>query len=234
MRKIISISGEAMTGKDSFAEPLLQQGYVKGSFAGNLKHMVETIFGLNSYFTDTQEGKALGLIDVFFTPTHLEQVIDWVKKTHAVSIEKATMLYRVYIQEQVRANGTYKQFHTTREILQFIGTEIVRVIDSNYHVDVLIKTIQTNPDTNYVITDSRFSNERTALSTNFDTTLVRIKRPSYTPNLLMYANPNPEEIAKLGLHASEADMVNDSEYDLIVVNDGTIEDLQTKARNLII
>lgn len=51
------------------------------------------------------------------------------------------------------------QINSNRELLQFLGTEIVRdMLGKNSHVNSAIKSIQNN-NSNYIFTDLRFENE---------------------------------------------------------------------------
>ena len=111
--------------------------------------------------------------------------------------------------------GKARLFRTTRELLQFVGTEICRKISVSYHIDVLQMQLERDPG-NWVITDARFPNERKMLKESFGATLIRIKRPGI--------------ISINGDHESEKSLGNDDEYDVVFMNEGTIEQLHTEAR----
>jgi hypothetical protein len=51
-----------------------------------------------------------------------------------------------------------KTIHTVRELLQFVGTDIIRKYNTDWHVNKIREMI--NPDLNYVIDDVRFPNEK--------------------------------------------------------------------------
>ena len=51
-----------------------------------------------------------------------------------------------------------KYLHTVREMLQFIGTDYIRTYNKDWHVNRIKEMIQ--PNTNYVIDDVRFPNEK--------------------------------------------------------------------------
>lgn len=222
MQKIISLSGEMMAGKDEFAKPLLEMGWIKGSFAANLKSMCGEIFNLTDYDLNDPTGKAAQLSSGReFNSESFMKIIEWMKKTHDVA-DMATHLIEInskYIVDYYSKHGCYKTFSTPREILQFIGTEICRFALDTYHTDVMFKFISSNIDKNIVITDSRFPNERKLLKDKFNATLVRILRFSNTEGKL--------------LHASENSLGDTSEYDIVVTNDKTIEDLHRKAKTLV-
>lgn len=214
MAKIVGIAGEAGAGKDTFAQPLVERGFVKASFAGNLKEMCQYIFGLSPYHTDTQEGKLEKLtVPVPFTKIHFNKIIQWITRTHDIRACTAqlTAVEKKYIVNQIKREGRPLYFRTPREVLQFVGTEICRAVHENYHAEVLYtKIISSNMK--WVITDVRFPNER-AMVKKLGGVLVRIKRPGFIQMGLNTA------------HASEASLGADTEYDVLVNNTGTIQDL---------
>ena len=51
-------------------------------------------------------------------------------------------------------------FKNTRELMQFIGTDLIREYCSDWHINKVREIIETNGDKNFVIDDVRFPNER--------------------------------------------------------------------------
>ena len=206
MGKIISLSGEAQTGKDSFAAPLIERGWMRVSFADNLKLMCMKIFNLTGDQVDTQEGKA-EILDPprTFGLEEAIKVICWMAKTHRIGV----------LDLEEFNTGDPTVLKTPREILQFIGTDVCRKFIPTYHLDVVRRQINLMPDKNIIITDSRFPNEREMLKREFDAMLIRIKRPGYTPDV-----PTG--------HVSETSLGPDSEYDR-VINEVLLLELQKKA-----
>lgn len=235
MRKIISLSGEMQVGKDEFAKPLIEAGFVKGSFAKNLKAMCGEIFDLTEFDLEDQKGKARQLNAVReFNPENFHKIIEWMKKSHDVA-EMATSLIELrdkYLTNQLKAHGSYRIFNTPREVLQFVGTDICRAAIHNYHVEVLLRELQANPNTNYIVCDSRFPNERSVLKDEFGAILIRIKRPEKTPEHLINAEI-PVSTPNSG-HASENSLGEDKEYDEVIINNGSIEDLHDIAKKYIV
>lgn len=234
-RQIIGIGGETRVGKDTFASLLIDRGYHHGSFAKNLKEMCRQVFNLTPFLTDTQEGKEKKLeMPRRLALQQLQHIIRWMGKTHTFDREatrEVDLIKREYIDKPTLQTGKPKEFTTAREILQFVGTEICRRIHKDYHVDVLMHTVRHTPG-NWVITDVRFANERDMLKGQFGATLVRIKRPDYTPAHLM-GDTSPEGSEAVIRHASEASLGLDFEYDLVVINDGTIDELKEQARSFL-
>lgn len=233
--KVIALAGEAGTGKDTFAKPLIERGFIHESFAKNLKDMCIEIFNLTPALVNTQQGKARRLdVPRRLTFQNLVRISQWMSKTHSLAecTPKIDNIKNVYIDSFVKSIGKAKEFKTPREILQFVGTDICRELIPTYHVDVLAHNLAKYPGP-VVITDARFPNERELLKTKFDAQLIRLKRPSYTPSdQFVTLEPTPDQkkpVLVAGAHASETSLGTDEEYDVIIINDGTVQDLQEKA-----
>jgi dephospho-CoA kinase len=101
-----------------------------------------------------------------------------------------------------------------RLIMQLLGTEVGRAID----VNVWVKSIERKLVglSSIVIPDCRFQNEADMIRRNGGI-IVRIDRPSLGP--------------QTDMHASETSLAN-YEFDDIIVNDGTLNDLYSKVQKL--
>lgn len=98
---------------------------------------------------------------------------------------------------------------TVRDLLQRLGTEAMRNgLHENVWVNALFSTF--NEQSNWIITDVRFPNEYQAIRDR-NGLLIRITRPGTDP----------------GTHISET-ALDDFEFDIEIVNDGTIKELQEK------
>ena len=202
---IYGLSGPAGCGKDTFADFLVfDRGFIKMSFAQKLKDMCGIAFDLNYLQLNTQEGK----MTIFDSPKLLSKdafakIIREVGKTHSTPemIVKLDNLGKTLTKQNIK-------FKRPREILQFVGTEIVRAVDDNYWITVLEKHV-TEAKQNVVITDCRFPNER-ALISKLGGTLIRLKR-----------NDNPIDA---GNHATETSFGEDSSYDCVLNNNGTLDE----------
>lgn len=217
--RVIALAGEKEVGKDTFAVPFLDRGFRRGAFADNLKEMCRSVFGLSTYHTDSTEGKER----LLETPRRIRKkewkdIVRWISRTHELVpiTDKLREMEEELVVRQVTRTGKPLEFRKPRKLLQFVGTEICRELISSYHVDVLIDQIRKNPG-NWVITDARFPNERERLVREFGATLVRIKRPG-----TVVLN-----------HASENSLGDDEGYDLVVNNNGTIEELHKTALKLL-
>uniref|UniRef100_A0AAU3I6W1 Dephospho-CoA kinase n=1 Tax=Streptomyces sp. NBC_01393 TaxID=2903851 RepID=A0AAU3I6W1_9ACTN len=108
-----------------------------------------------------------------------------------------------------------RKYPEVRRLLQVLGTEVGReMISQNVWVDSVFKTLEE--DKKYVFTDVRFVNEHQAVDSRLGL-LIKINRPGTEP-----AND----------HTSEQDLPNQW-FDATIVNDGTLEDLNTKVRDIL-
>ena len=128
---------------------------------------------------------------------------------------------------------------TPRRVLQHLGTEGGRAIDEDVWIRYAVNNINKelsqkgacykpnlgfykSPDSNdikaVVISDVRFINEIRFLKKEGGA-LIRVKRPGAGLE------------GKFGMHQSEVEMsaISDSEFDFILTNDGTLEDLEREA-----
>lgn len=115
-------------------------------------------------------------------------------------------------EQEFKATSLGPAWHdlTPRIILQRIGTEIGR----NLHEDIWITAAfaDLHPLGNYVFTDVRFPNEADAID-NKGGILIRVERPG---------------IISDDQHPSETALDNYSNWDYVIVNDGTIQNLADK------
>jgi len=123
---------------------------------------------------------------------------------------------------------------TYREFLQKLGTEAMRDgLHTNVWVNALFadyrgpKMSEYNPS-NWIITDMRFPNELEAVVERKGIT-VRVVRPHG------YTNPHTGEYKEMPLsyHTSET-ALDDAEFDYEITNDGSIDDLIEKVRQILI
>lgn len=138
MGKIIGFGGRIGSGKSELAKICQDAGYKKLYFALPLKQLVadliqvklEEINGLKNVEKDYDFNKA----DYFF-----------LSKETGIPIET------------VEKEMSPIKFKTVRQLLQFIGTDLIRKYNTDWHVNRIRAMI--NEDDNYVIDDIRFPNE---------------------------------------------------------------------------
>lgn len=117
---------------------------------------------------------------------------------------------------------------TPRKILQLLGTEAGReIIHPNLWVNALMNEYDTtdwNPanNSNWVITDMRFSNELKSVKAK-DGITIRVERQ-------VFDSENPDR--QRSIHPSETALDN-AEFDYVIYNNGTIEELVFKLEQIL-
>ncbi|RZU35977.1 dephospho-CoA kinase [Streptomyces sp. BK022] len=108
-----------------------------------------------------------------------------------------------------------REYPEIRRMLQVLGTEVGReMIDQNVWVNSVFKKLEEGKK--YVFTDVRFVNEHQAIDSRLGL-LVKIDRPGYGP---------------VNAHKSDKGLP-DEWFDVRIVNDGSLEDLNTKVREML-
>ena len=107
-----------------------------------------------------------------------------------------------------------------RQILQYVGTDVVRKQRPNFWVDFIVSVLDLfKGEWDYVlIPDCRFPNEIEAMQNDgFDTTSLRVVRLNFESPLTETQQQHPSEIA-----------LDDYVFDHTIYNDGTLDDLRRK------
>ena len=212
---IIGIGGEKKHGKDAIAKYLTQHyGFEQYAFADKMKKMVQSIWPfLDPWNDETKE-------QLFDEPLVIGdyvigKIIMFIENDYDFSYE-----YEEKILSKLRNK---KHFTSVRDILQFLGTDILRdIVDENYHYNSVRYPIANYGIPRAVISDCRFKNERFLLRLHFsDAKVILVKRPSMVKNAT-------------SSHASETSLGSDEEYDHVIINDGTLEDLYAKVDELMV
>lgn len=117
---------------------------------------------------------------------------------------------------------------TYREFLQKLGTEAMRNgLHTNVWVNALFadyispKMSKTNIS-NWIITDMRFPNEMESIVKREGIT-IRVHRDLYNGNAHISPIPHESETA-----------LDDTKFDYEIINDGTLEDLMDKVREILV
>lgn len=205
---IIGLVGFQGAGKDTIADYLCNfQGFRRESFANSLKDAVSAVFGWDRTML---EGRTT-------------QAREWREQVDPWWAERLNMPHL-----------------TPRWVLQYWGTEVCR---KGFNDDIWIASLENKLRTSQddiVISDCRFPNEIKSIKTagGIVIRVVRGPEPEWF-KLAEHVNsgaPNGfwsgAELAKFNIHVSETAWVG-TEFDAVVNNNGTIDDLYSQVKNLI-
>lgn len=199
---ILGTGGELESGKSTTANILVNKyGFVEKSFARNLKEMCIHVFGVTSYQVyDTEGKKEILHPSIILSQEHVAGIVKWAIEKNGFDVTE----------EMIADISKYigKELLTPRMILQFVGTEILRHgIDDAYHIVVVAREIHNENLNNVVVSDARFSNERSWIRTQNGF------------NILVYDPHTPKKTGNV----HESEMVGSPEdYDYTIVNDKTL------------
>lgn len=197
---IISLSGLKRVGKDSAADVLINNyNFDKISLADPIRELASKIFDIPiSTFTSDELKEQLFTYPIILDEAYLGHIIEIVENDWG------------FIVDEVAKTGMMKQlgaqFIHPRRILQTVGTDVIR---NNIDLDIFLKLADKkidNTDSNIVISDVRFSNERNWFKKKGGI-LCLVKRPDMESD---------------DIHASENDLGDDKDYDTIMINDSTL------------
>ena len=203
---IIGICGFIGSGKDTVADFLVNfHEFRRESFASTLKDSVAAVFGWDRTLLEGRTAEAR---------EWREQVDPW----WAERLDMPTL--------------------TPRWVLQYWGTEVCR---RSFHDDIWIASLENklrNSKDNIVISDCRFPNEIEAIK-KANGVIVWVQRgalPEWYDDAVSANQGNNIGINAMKLrkiHASEWAWLG-SEFDHVIDNNGTIDDLFKQAQSLVI
>jgi hypothetical protein len=203
---IIGVCGFIGSGKDTIADYLVNfHEFRRESFASTLKDAVASVFGWDRTMLAGRTKEAR---------EWREQVDPW----WADRLSMPTL--------------------TPRWVLQYWGTEVCR---KAFHDDIWIASLENklrNSKDHVVISDCRFPNEISSIK-NAGGKIVWVQRgelPDWYETAIdanQGSNVAINELKMRKIHASETAWVG-TEFDLILDNNGTIDDLYNQAKDLVI
>ena len=138
MGRIISFSGRIGAGKSVLAKICEENGFEKLYFAMPLKKLVADLIHVNA-----DEINDLKNVDKEYSFNKLDYLF----------ISKETHIPFNIVEEEM----SKVEFRTVRQLLQFIGTDLIRKYNVNWHVNKIRGLIDN--EKNYVFDDVRFTNE---------------------------------------------------------------------------
>jgi hypothetical protein len=241
-RNIIAVFGKSKSGKNTVGDMIAasRKGVTQIAFADRLKQLCAELFDLKPSDLSTDEGKArptalpcptcpmCGSIDVEIAPTTM---------AFSSFYDQPIVNYKGARQLTCRACGapgspeSFKGFWTPRMILQHVATEGIRRVDpmvwariaARSAVSLLDARGQVSGDrltTLVVLTDGRFRSELAAVR-SVGGIAWRVRRPE-------------TDGASVGIagHVSETEIdgIPDEDFDAVITNDGTLDDLLHSVR----
>jgi hypothetical protein len=203
---IIGVCGFIGSGKDTIADYLVNfHEFRRESFASTLKDAVAAVFGWDRIMLEGRTKEAR---------EWREQVDPW----WAARLDMPTL--------------------TPRWVLQYWGTEVCR---KAFHDDIWIASLENklrNSKDHVVISDCRFPNEISSIK-NAGGQIVWVQRGALPEwyDVAVDANRGSNvainELKMRKIHASETAWVG-TEFDAIIDNNSTIDDLYQQAQTLVI
>lgn len=206
--KIYLLSGKSQNGKDTIYELFKDEvNWKKVAFANKLKSVVADLYNLSF---EQVHGSERDIED-----TRYPNLID-PKYINSNGTDG----------REVIPNPSYKKFLTPRRILQIFGQQqrsLFPEIWASYVFNVEIQNLLTQGYDKFVVTDVRFKNEiliaedYVRKTPNVELIKVRINRPG------VIAGSAADDI-------SEIDLDDYSDWDIVINNSGSIEDLKANNR----
>lgn len=202
---LIAFSGTKLAGKDTGAEVLIKRhGFKRIGLADKLKDICSDVFNIPREHMDDPAMKECPFkAEVILTVVNIDSLLRTIARDGFDFDFETTF-------RNISKNFQGKNLTSIRDMLQTVGTDICRsFIKDDIWLEYVKKEL--TPESNIVITDARFQNERDYLR-NIGAILVLVHRPGFESK---------------SSHVSENQLGNPSDYDVIVTNDSTIISLQS-------
>lgn len=207
MSNLIGLIGKKGSGKDTAAKVLVHDyEYANVKFAAPLKMLVSETFDIPIH----------QLEDPIFKDEDFKEI--WVisNEDYLNFIKNIPFAFNNAGQtDMVRAKLVNRSIKSPRELMQLIGTDICRELDKDFFTKLGANTLDRwiNANEPAIVTDVRFQNEINEIKKRKGL-IVEIKRDS---------------LNKEDNHASEN---QDLKADIVIENNGSIEDLYKKMEEL--
>lgn len=201
---IVAISGVKFSGKDTVAEGLIRtHRFKRVGLADKLKDICADVFNVERSHMDNPELKE--------APCNREITLERIQHLLGTIARDGFEFDYDKAFTEVCKNFQGKNLTSIRDILQTIGTDICRTYIKDDIWLAYVHDLIKNSDSNIVITDARFANEREFLL-ELGAVLILVKRKGYESG---------------GSHISENQLGSEDEYDVIINNNSTITAVQS-------
>lgn len=196
---VIGFCGRMRSGKGELASVCEKYGYKRLSFATPLKELCSSLLGIS---VDELNNLKNNNSEIFFDLTS--------NVCNAISRQTSIPL------DVVEATCLEKVVPTVRDMLQLIGTTLIRSYNYNWHVDKIRGMMQDSSD--YVLDDVRFPNEKSMIE-NMEGDCWFVVRPT---------------LENISNHESETSLKWNSCGDKVIINDSSLSDLLFKWENFML
>tara|TARA_R110000803_G_scaffold200258_4_gene264563 strand:- start:1539 stop:2195 length:657 start_codon:yes stop_codon:yes gene_type:complete len=204
---LLALSGKMRSGKDTAADVLVNKhNFTKVSFADPLKEICAAAFGIdidhfyNDEFKDTNFKEPL----VISGEDIVEMLIQIEERGVDISYDTSSKVIEAL-------EGM--TFLSPRTLMQHIGTEIGRkIIKDSIWVDIN-KTVLGKMEGNVIVADCRYADEVESIREQGGKVGIVIR-----PGLLLRSSAD--------LHSSETSITDTDEFDIVLINDGTLGSFQ--------
>lgn len=208
---ILAFCGSKGSGKSTSAEMFkeLYTGPMEElAFAGRLKEVCSQVFELP--------------MENFLDPKLKEKELDKYINLTPLKIEQVFRLFDVPNQDYDTFIRPHlgKVFETPRQVLQYVGTELLQKVNRAVHSNQMLKL--KSPEKLTVVTDLRFFHEYELLKTG----------PNFFIPVLI-KNDGASLIAASDTHPSETDLRKFERDCLVIENNGTLSELREKLKKFI-
>jgi hypothetical protein len=224
--RIIGLTGFAKSGKSTAAQILLEMGGQEIAFAKHLKDVCSAVFSVERSHFDKQEYKETPFVTKqMWQPAggelrHLHEPI-YLSASHIEKILEYFELPSRFVPDAIIKHKGLK-LTTPRHVAQFVGTELLREIDRDIHINMTLKLNSGSSAKFLICSDIRFQNELESIR-NSHGLILGISRKAAVPGDLINLHPSEKEIPQLIAQA-----------DLAISNESTISELskliQTSAK----
>lgn len=182
--KIVGLTGFAKSGKSTAAEILRNLGGQEVAFAKHLKDVCSVVLCVPRDHFDDQAFKEVA----FEHPRELQ------KNDLKFILEMFEVPTRYLAQAILSHKGV--ELKSPRHVAQYIGTEVLRTIDTDIHIKMAFKLNTGKSDGFLVCSDVRFANELAAVQGQGGIVLG-ISRKAVVPADLVNLHPSEKEIPSL-------------------------------------
>ena len=155
--------------------------------------------------------------------TTADYIKDYYKDLKTIKLQFSSYI-KMYAKEI--SNWDQKENDKPRELLQDLGEQIRMNVDKFFFINRIVEDIKVYQDYFDIVTicDARLPDELDTIKNEFNNVYkIHIIRP----------NHNPYNTLKEQNHPTEHALDNYQDYDYIIYNDGSLEDLKSKIFNIL-